>query len=123
MPFTNFNQQGHLVITQYVMTRGPAPSATTGDGFMTAGMVRYFAGNYAPAGDARAQGQILTIAGNESLFAAIGTTYGGDGVTTFSSLNLRQWGVLDLGGNTVGFNAFNGSGVVTNGAAGAAQRY
>lgn len=88
MPFTNFNQQGHLVITQYVMTRGPAPSATTGDGFMTAGMVRYFAGDYAPAGDARAQGQIITIAGNESLFAAIGTTYGGDGVTTFALPNL-----------------------------------
>ena len=49
-----------------------------------------------------------------------GARLGGDGATTFSPLNLRQWGVLDLGGNTVGFNAFNGSGVVTNGAAGAA---
>ena len=49
-----------------------------------------------------------------------GARLGGDGVTTFSSLNLRQWGVLDLGGNAVGFNAFNGSGVITNDAAGAA---
>jgi autotransporter-associated beta strand protein len=49
-----------------------------------------------------------------------GARLGGDGAATFSPLNLRQWGVLDLGGNTVGFNAFNGSGVVTNGAAGSA---
>jgi autotransporter-associated beta strand protein len=49
-----------------------------------------------------------------------GARLGGDGVTTFSSLNLRQWGVLDLGGNAVGFNAFNGSGVITNDAAGLA---
>lgn len=53
------------------------------------GEVRIFAGNFAPVGYAFCAGQILAIAQNDVLFALIGTTYGGDGVTTFALPDLR----------------------------------
>lgn len=48
-----------------------------------------FAGNFAPVGWARCEGQLLSIADNSALFALIGTTYGGDGQTTFGLPDLR----------------------------------
>ncbi len=54
------------------------------------GEIRMFAGNFAPAGWALCQGQILPIVGNETLFNLIGTTYGGDGVNTFALPNLQS---------------------------------
>jgi microcystin-dependent protein len=45
--------------------------------------IRYFAGNFAPRGWMFCQGQTLSIAQNDALYALIATTYGGDGVTTF----------------------------------------
>ena len=48
------------------------------------GEIRIFAGNFAPAGWALCQGQILPISENETLFNLIGTTYGGDGQSTFA---------------------------------------
>ncbi len=53
------------------------------------GEIRLFAGNFAPNGWALCQGQTLPISGNDALFALIGTTYGGDGVNTFSLPDLR----------------------------------
>lgn len=47
-----------------------------------------FAGNFAPNGWALCQGQVLSIAQNDVLFNLIGTTYGGDGQTTFNLPNL-----------------------------------
>lgn len=47
-----------------------------------------FAGNFAPAGWALCQGQLLPISGNDALFNLIGTTYGGDGQQTFALPNL-----------------------------------
>ena len=52
------------------------------------GEIRAFAGNFAPLGWALCQGQLLPIAQNDALFALIGTTYGGDGQTTFALPNL-----------------------------------
>lgn len=52
------------------------------------GEIRPFAGNFAPLGWALCQGQLLPIAQNDALFALIGTTYGGDGQTTFALPNL-----------------------------------
>jgi microcystin-dependent protein len=49
-----------------------------------------FAGNFAPAGWALCQGQVLPISENETLFNLIGTTYGGDGQTTFALPNLQS---------------------------------
>ncbi|MGS2725437.1 phage tail protein [Psychroserpens sp. BH13MA-6] len=48
-----------------------------------------FAGNFAPRGWAFCNGQLLSIAQYSSLFAIIGTTYGGDGRTTFALPDLR----------------------------------
>lgn len=53
------------------------------------GEIRLFAGNFAPAGWMLCQGQLLSIAENEVLFQLIGTTYGGDGQSTFALPDLR----------------------------------
>lgn len=52
--------------------------------------VRMFAGNFAPAGWAFCEGQLLPIWQNTALFALLGTTYGGDGQTTFALPNLSN---------------------------------
>ena len=48
-----------------------------------------FAGNFAPAGWAFCQGQLLAISENDILFTLLGTTYGGDGQSTFALPDLR----------------------------------
>lgn len=53
------------------------------------GEIRIFAGNFAPAGWMFCEGQLLPIADNETLFNLIGTTYGGDGQSTFALPDLR----------------------------------
>lgn len=53
------------------------------------GEVRIFAGNFAPAGWMFCDGQLLPISEYETLFNLIGTTYGGDGQSTFSLPDLR----------------------------------
>ena len=54
------------------------------------GEIRMFAGNFAPAGWAFCDGQLMPISENDALFTLIGTTYGGDGVTTFNLPNLES---------------------------------
>lgn len=54
------------------------------------GEIRMFAGNFAPVGWAFCQGQIMAISDNDTLFNLIGTTYGGDGQTTFALPNLSS---------------------------------
>ena len=49
----------------------------------------YFGGNFCPRGYAAAAGQILSISQNTALFALLGTTYGGNGQTTFALPDLR----------------------------------
>lgn len=53
------------------------------------GEIRMFGGNFAPAGWAFCSGQLLAISENEALFVLIGTTYGGDGQSTFALPDLR----------------------------------
>lgn len=53
------------------------------------GEIRIFAGNFAPAGWMMCEGQLLAISENETLFQLIGTTYGGDGQSTFALPDLR----------------------------------
>jgi microcystin-dependent protein len=53
------------------------------------GEIRMFAGNFAPAGWAFCEGQLMAISENETLFQLIGTTYGGDGESTFALPDLR----------------------------------
>lgn len=54
------------------------------------GEIRMFAGNFAPAGWMLCDGQLLPISENETLFQLIGTTYGGDGESTFALPNLQS---------------------------------
>ena len=53
------------------------------------GQVMLFAGNFAPRGWAFCEGQLMAISSNAALFSILGTTYGGDGRTTFALPDLR----------------------------------
>ncbi|MHB8628923.1 MAG: phage tail protein [Aggregatilineales bacterium] len=61
------------------------------------GEIRLFAGNFAPAGWMFCDGQVLPIAQNDTLFNLIGTTYGGDGQSTFALPDLRGRLPLHMG--------------------------
>jgi microcystin-dependent protein len=72
-----------------------------------------FAGNFAPRGWALCNGQTLSIAQNTALFSILGTTYGGDGVSTFNLPNLQgrfpaHWGTA-IGGNSYVIGESGGS--------------
>ena len=54
------------------------------------GEIRMFAGNFTPRGWALCNGQILPISQNTALFSLLGTTYGGNGVTTFALPDLQS---------------------------------
>lgn len=53
------------------------------------GIVKLFAGNFAPRGWAFCDGSLMSIAQNSALFSILGTTYGGNGQTTFGLPDLR----------------------------------
>ena len=64
--------------------------------------IRMFGGNFAPRGWAFCNGQILSIAQNTALFSLLGTTYGGNGQTTFALPNLRGRVPIHFGAHTLG---------------------
>lgn len=66
------------------------------------GEIRLFGCNFAPLGWAFCHGQLLAIAENETLFNLIGTTYGGDGQTTFALPDLRGRVPVHAGQNNQG---------------------
>jgi microcystin-dependent protein len=65
------------------------------------GEIRIFAGNFAPSGWAFCQGQVLPISQFDALFNLIGTTYGGDGQSTFALPNLASRIPMHVGQNFV----------------------
>jgi microcystin-dependent protein len=65
----------------------PNETISMSDPFL--GEIRLFAGNYAPYGWAFCDGQIMQIVQNSALYSILGTTYGGDGKTTFALPNLK----------------------------------
>ncbi len=65
------------------------------------GMVTQFYGNFDPGSYMECAGQLLSISQNTALFALLGTTYGGDGVTTFALPDLRGRTIVGTGGNQV----------------------
>src|SRR2546429_8697746 len=78
------------------------------------GEIRIFAGNFAPAGWMFCAGQLLPISENETLFQLIGTTYGGDGESTFSLPDLQGRIPLHQGGGfTIGQAGGVGQGKLT----------
>ena len=69
------------------------------------GQIIMFGGNFPPVGWMRCDGQLLPIAQYTALFALIGTTYGGDGQTTFALPDLRgRFPIHQGGGFTIGQN-------------------
>lgn len=53
--------------------------------------------NFAPINYAFCNGQLQAISQNEALFSLVGTTYGGDGITTFALPNLQERAVMNIG--------------------------
>lgn len=98
------NQQKSLALNYVIQIEGPLPSVD-GDGgipgsiFQTPslGEITAFAGNFAPRGTVFANGQLLSIAQNEALFFLLGTTFGGDGITTFALPDLRGRSIIGAG--------------------------
>jgi microcystin-dependent protein len=110
------NREPSLALNYIIALTGIFPSRDGGSGadpntpFL--GEVMAFAGDFAPSGWALCQGQLLPINQNTALFALLGTTYGGNGVTTFALPDLR--GRTVLGTQPVGSTTDIGSLVGTD---------
>lgn len=61
------------------------------------GQAYWMASTYCPRGFAEANGQILPISQNQALFSLLGTTFGGDGQTTFALPDLRARAPVNVG--------------------------
>ncbi len=61
------------------------------------GQIQAFGFNFAPVGWAQCNGQLLPIAQYQALFSLLGTTYGGDGQTTFALPDLRGRSIVHYG--------------------------
>jgi microcystin-dependent protein len=81
--------QPYLAVNYCICLYGIYPSRNT---FYdaTIGEIGIFAGNFAPKNFAFCDGQTLAISVNSALFSILGTTYGGDGMTTFKLPDLRS---------------------------------
>jgi microcystin-dependent protein len=66
------------------------PNLANAQGEPFIGEIVMFAGNFAPRGWAMCDGQLLAVSQNDALFSILGTTYGGDGRTTFALPDLRS---------------------------------
>jgi len=101
-----------------VTAAATAASAAPGPGPATTyiGEVRAFAFNFCPQGWAPANGALLPISQNPTLFSLLGTTYGGNGNTTFALPDLR-------GRGPIGASPDQPVGTVSGAPAGAPQRF
>ena len=61
------------------------------------GEIRMVGFNFAPAGWAFCDGQLMPIPQNQALFSLLGTTYGGDGISTFALPDFRSRGPIHQG--------------------------
>ena len=72
------------------------------------GEIRMFGGNFAPVGWRLCNGDLLSIAEFSTLFNLIGTTYGGDGISTFALPNLQSRVPIHVGADGQGNTYFVG---------------
>ncbi len=91
------NRQPMLAINKSIALQGIYPSSG-GDQPLTLGTIHYFGFNFEPRGGADVAGQLLPISQHSALFSLLGTTYGGDGRTTFGLPDLQ--GELGVGEGT-----------------------
>jgi len=89
------NMQPSLALNYICALQGLFPTRNWSQ--PTIGQVSLFAGNFAPRGWALCNGQLLPISQNTALFSILGTTYGGDGRTTFALPDLRGRVVMGAG--------------------------
>jgi microcystin-dependent protein len=97
-PFSNY--QPSLPVTYMICVEGIFPSRASATGLI--GEVMPFAGNFVPTDYLPADGRLLQIADNQALFALIGTTYGGDGMTTFALPDLRGRTIIGASSSPLG---------------------
>jgi microcystin-dependent protein len=96
-PFNNL--QPSLAVNMVMSLSGVFPSGG-GGGSATGDMLGFiydFAGNFDPGDSLMLQGQLLSISTNEVLYNLIGTTYGGDGVTTFALPDFQGTAAIGVG--------------------------
>ncbi|HUD90835.1 phage tail protein [Sphingobium sp.] len=74
---------------------GAQPAAAQSEPYI--GQLTLFTYNFCPNGWAEASGQIMSIAQNTALFSLLGTTYGGNGMTTFALPDLRGRAPIHVG--------------------------
>ncbi len=91
------NMQPSLVLNYIIALTGAFPDELESTTEPYLGQIKMFGGNFAPAGWAFLDGQILPINQNQSLFSLLGTTYGGDGRTSFGLPDLRGRVAIGMG--------------------------
>ena len=82
------NRSPYLGVNCIIALRGQFPSRSS-IADPTIGEIAWFAGHFSPRGWAFCDGQLLPISQNTALFSILGTTYGGDGRTTFALPDMR----------------------------------
>jgi microcystin-dependent protein len=106
-------QQPSLGLNYVINTQGVYPSGSLT--LNSLGVVSAFAGNFAPGGELFCDGQLLPISEYTALFSLIGTTYGGDGSTTFALPDLRGRDIVGAGnGFILGEQVGNTDATLTN---------
>ena len=91
------NMQPSLAVNYLISPFGIYPHGGPTGGVGTIGEIAAFAGNFEPGGWMFADGRLLAISEYETLFNVIGTTYGGDGQTTFALPDLRGRTIIGAG--------------------------
>ncbi len=79
--------QPWLGINHIIALQGLFPSRSAADPFLAE--IYMFAGNFAPRGYAMCDGQLLAISSYSAVFSLLGTTFGGNGISTFALPDLR----------------------------------
>ncbi len=101
------NMQPYLVINYCISLVGIFPSRNDGDPYI--GEIELFGFNFAPNGWALCNGQTLPINQNTALFSLLGTTYGGNGTSTFMLPDLQGRTPIHMGTSAqFGTNYFEG---------------
>lgn len=94
---------GSVVLCGVLACTGAHRSALATASTPYIGEISWVAFNFAPQGWAMCNGQLLSIAQNQALFSLLGTTYGGNGMTTFALPDLRGRAPIHVGsGITLG---------------------
>ena len=91
------NRQPFLTLNYCIALTGVFPSRSSDNPFLSE--IELYAFNFAPKGFAVCNGQLLSIAQNTALFSLMGTTYGGNGTSTFQLPNLQGRVPMHAGSN------------------------